>query len=65
MFRHTCAAENNLTERSRLGSPPPRPEVINPLSKYEITPLVHSEKFDMKRIEIEVCGQQLPNGYTC
>jgi len=34
-------------------------------SASEIAPLVHSEKVDMKRIEIEVCGQQLPNGYPC
>jgi len=32
---------------------------------------VHSEKVDIKEIEIEVCGQslahwqQLPNGYPC
>jgi hypothetical protein len=38
--------------------------VINTLFMWEIAPLVHSEKFDMKRTEIEVCVQQLPNGYS-
>jgi len=33
-----------------LGSPP-RPEVIKSLFEWEIAPLVHPEKFDMKGIE--------------
>jgi len=62
-FVTLCASQKYLAERSAKRDSDlhhsQRSSTHFFFLKWEIAPLVHSEKFDVQRIEIEVCGQQI------